>query len=138
MTPRITASTFRRWWPVALWCLVILGASSVPGSTLGRVSFHVPDKLVHAMEFSVLGTLALRRQWGEPGVGLGRATWTALLLGVAVGVLDETYQRWIPQRTPSVADWGADSLGTMCGVALARWRISRSARVKTPSTKGQR
>lgn len=127
MTPSGALPTIQRWSPVALWCLAILGASSIPGSSLGRVGFDPPDKLIHAIEYAGLGFLALRQQLGERSISRRRAVITALLLAVSVGALDETYQRLVPQRTPSWGDLLADAVGGSVGVFLAHLRYARRA-----------
>ena len=45
----------------------------------------------------------------------------AAALGALVGAVDENYQRLIPLRDPSFADWIADLVGTTSGAALAWW-----------------
>ncbi len=122
MTRSNAVSTIHRWLPVVLWCLAILALSSIPGSTIGRVGLRIPDKLIHALEYAVLGYLALRQQLGESSISRRRAISTALVLGIAVGALDESYQSLVPQRTPSWGDLLADTLGVSAGVSVALWR----------------
>ena len=122
MTGSGAVSTIQRWSPVLVWCLAILALSSIPGSTIARVGVRVPDKLVHGIEYAILGYLALRQQLGEPSISRRRAIVTAVLLGIAVGALDESYQRLVPQRTPSWGDWLADTVGVSIGVWVAYWR----------------
>lgn len=137
MTRSVALSTIQRWLPVVLWCLAILALSSIPGRTISRVGLQVPDKLVHALEYAVLGYLALRQQWREPSISRRRAVITALLLGMAVGAFDETYQRWIPQRTPSWGDWYADTVGVALGVAIAAWLHGRRPRIPASTSPGE-
>lgn len=122
MTRSSALSTIQRWSPVFLWCLAILALSSIPGSTIGRVGIKVPDKLVHGVEYAILGYLAMRQQLGEASISRRRAILTALGLGIAVGALDESYQRLVPQRTPSWGDLLADTVGVSAGVMFALWR----------------
>ena len=115
MTPAGHVSTIGRWWPVFAWTAVIFAASSVPGSRLDDVGFDVPDKLIHGLEYSVLGFLAFRASSGSrTGAFAG-----AVLIGIGVGALDENYQRLIPLRDSSAADWLADGLGAAVGAGVS-------------------
>lgn len=125
MTRSKALSTIQRWLPVILWCLAILALSSIPGRTISQMGLRIPDKLVHTIEYAVLGYLALRQQLLEGSISRRRAVITALVLGIAVGALDESYQRLIPQRTPSWGDFVADSIGVSLGVSFALWRQAR-------------
>jgi len=115
LTPPGHVSTIGRWWPVLVWTAVIFAASSVPGSRLDDVGLEIPDKLVHGVEYAVLGFLAFR---SGPG-SRARAFVLAVLIGIGVGILDENYQRIIPLRDSSAADWLADGLGTAVGAGVA-------------------
>ena len=104
--------------------------SSVPGSRLDDVGLNVPDKLVHATEFAILGFLALRARAGG-GITLDRrAVVVALMIGICVGALDENYQRLIPQRDSSAKDWVADVVGTALGVLIAAGLFLRQRRAR--------
>ena len=131
MTPSLPVSTIERWWPVFLWSGIIFAMSSVPGSRLDDVGFSVPDKLVHALEYAILGFLTLRAQV-RGGVTLDRrVVVVAVLIGICVGALDENYQRLTPQRDSSAKDWVADMVGTAFGVLFATglvWRQRRATR----------
>jgi VanZ family protein len=133
LTPSRPVSTIERWWPVFLWSGIIFAMSSVPGSRLDEVGLSVPDKLVHASEYAILGFLALRAHTRGGNALDRRVVAVAVLTGICVGALDETYQRLIPQRDSSAKDWVADVVGTAFGVLFAAglvWR-QRSARRST-------
>ena len=125
-------STIQRWWPALAWAGLILGMSSVPGSRLDDVGLQVPDKLVHAVEYAVLGVLALRAATDRGPVSR-RAFWLAIAFAALIGVLDENYQRLVPQRESSAADWVADLVGTFAGVSLAASRFGRVLRARRRS-----
>ena len=115
------------WLPVALWAAVILWFSSQPADDLPDVGFQVPDKLVHAAIYALLGALvarALRRR----GLAVALAAVAAI---AAFGLFDEWTQSFSPGRTPDLRDALADTLGAAAGYlgyALRPWRSSgRSA-----------
>lgn len=120
-------STIQRWWPPLVWAGLILGMSSVPGSQLDDVGLPVPDKLVHAIEYAVFGALVVRAREGG-GAASRRAALVAVLAGTLLGALDENYQRLVPQRDPSWADWVADVGGSGLGALLAISRAGRALR----------
>lgn len=120
-------STIQRWWPVLAWAGLILGMSSVPGSQLDGVGLPVPDKLVHAIEYAVFGALVARARTGRGGAPRGPIL-VAALSGALLGALDETWQRFVPQRDPSWADWVADVVGSGLGALLAAGRSGRVLR----------
>lgn len=113
----------RRWWPPIAWAALILTVSSTPGSDLPSTGLN--DKLAHAGAYFVLALLAARAPIQPP------RTREALLLALALTVfaaIDEWHQRFIPGRFPDVADWVADTVGVLIGVAgvsYARIALSR-------------
>ena len=113
-----------RWGPPVLYLGLVYGLSSVP--TIPAVGIYGLDKLLHAIEYTVLGLL-LSRAAGWP-----RSLSTRLVLiviGVAAGAVDEWIQSHTPGRESTIGDWIADSIGVICGVQLASWlhrrRLSR-------------
>jgi len=107
-----------------LWMGVILAVSSIPGQTLDGVGFTVKDSLAHFVEYAVLGFLAFRLLRAE-NRGVLAALCGAALLGALMGALDENYQRLIPGRMTSWADYLADLGGALFGAGVAalyyRW-----------------
>jgi len=80
--------------------------------------FEFKDKLVHFVEYFVLGLLLF--------VGIG---WTVsrskivtmlflFAVGVSVGALDELLQSYTPTRSMDVFDWIADAAGVVAGVGF--------------------
>lgn len=60
---------------------------------------------------------------------MGRPRLFALGLGCLAGCVDETIQRFVPDRGPSILDVGIDTLGAAFGVAMllliyyiSKWR----------------
>lgn len=106
---------FLRWLPALLYIAVIitLSTQSIPGRLPGKYT----DKLVHFCIYGVLCALAYaplyRNGHANPLIG-------AILLSVAIGVLDETIQCFNPVRSASFADLIADAAGAVAGGLLCR------------------
>lgn len=128
-----------------IWCNSLL-----PGSISGAISQAVRDvlaflfpggsenpqsghglirKLGHCAEFCALGIWAgwlLRMLRTKPLKIYG----IPLLVGAAVACVDETIQRFVPDRGPSIIDVGIDTLGTALGICI----ISLISFIKKKST----
>ena len=125
---------------ISLLCvnlIFIWGNSLLPGEISGAFSDWVKDllaplfgrqpgepggggllrKLAHFTEFTCLG-LCLRWLLGM----LKEKPWEylalPLLCGIAVACIDETIQRFVPLRGPSIKDVGIDTLGVILGIAI--------------------
>ena len=111
-----------RWLPVVVWMAAIFEFSSVPGSRLpGRFG-----TLAHFLTYAILGgLLALALKRGRPS---GRAIALAVMVASLYAVTDEFHQAFVPLRTPDVADWGVDTLGSLVGAWTALWLAQRVGR----------
>ena len=104
------------WAPVVVQMAIIFGASSMsdPGLPAG-----VSDRSGHFIGYALLAMLVLRALARGRLAGI---TWRAALLAIlwaaGYGVSDEIHQRFVPGRTPDVADVVADALGACAGAAL--------------------
>lgn len=112
-----------RWLPLAAWVVLIFGLSSIPG--LSTEDIDLPgwfDKVVHAVEYTVLALLIYR------GFGYGRSrpggitVLIAVATGAGLAALDELYQSTVPGRYPSAIDFAADAVGVLAGTLLAVYR----------------
>jgi VanZ family protein len=100
-------TTAKRWIPAILYFLLILGLSSIPARNLqGTQWFYGVDKVAHILLYAGAAWWVRRAT---------ASSWTAILIVIAFGALDETYQRLTPGRECSVADWCADGLGALLG-----------------------
>lgn len=87
--------------------------SILPGGPEGGVGGGLLRKLAHFTEFACLGAIfswlfgMLKR---NPG-------W-ALACGFGVACVDETIQRFVPDRGPSLRDVGIDTCGCIVGMAI--------------------
>jgi VanZ family protein len=144
MTPLI-----RYWLPLIAWMLVIFSASADVQSSERTSRFLEPflrwihpgisaeaidvarlvvRKSAHAIEYAVLAWLLWRALW-KPSRGDARPwSWKiagATFLGVVFyAATDEIHQRFVPNRTGSVADACIDTAGGILGLAVA-WVIYR-------------
>lgn len=112
--------TFLRYWgPVCGYAGLIfyLSAQSHPETHLPFVTLF-SDKVLHAVEYAVLGALCYRA-FRESGYDSWRqhAIPAAILLASLYGVSDEVHQAFVPFRNSSWLDWLADTVGASFGVA---------------------
>lgn len=129
---RRTELTLRTWILVGAYLALIFGVSSIPQDPLSRPCFRVSDKLAHLAEYAGFGlllTVAARSTFRRV------RRWVLLvvvvLIGAAVGALDETYQMTVPGRERELLDWVADVTGVLVGsclaMALSSWMARRAA-----------
>ncbi len=106
------------WFPLLAYSAIIFFLSSLPAPTLQQVPFTLSDKLVHVVEFSILGVLLARAL-----ASLGRwNSWVVWVLSIVCctlyGISDEFHQSFVPGREVSAYDALADSIGGMLGAAI--------------------
>ena len=116
------------WMPVALYAGTIFYLSSQSHPEEQLPSFllkDVSDKVLHAVEYSILSLLCYRafRWTAEPAVAR-RAVVLAIVTASVYGLTDEAHQLFVPFRESSWQDWLADTIGAVIG-ALS-WRSIRS------------
>lgn len=76
------------------------------------------DKLVHAVEYGILGWLLARAVGARGNLSAGRVAFTCILGAVLVGAADELNQARVPGRDSSVWDLVADASGAAAAVLL--------------------
>lgn len=119
--------------PIVVWAGTIFILSSQ--SRLPSVEVDHFDKVMHFGAYGGLGLLFARAF-----AGYGARPNPALVLGLffasAYGATDELHQLYTPGRSPSWADWIADTLGAVTGalfwVKLIAPRLTAVAE-RTPS-----
>ena len=130
----------RLWICCTLLCLNLIfiwGNSLLPGEISGAFSDAVRDllaplfggkpgsssgggllrKLAHFTEFTCLG-LCLRWLFGMLCKKPLEYLSFPLLCGVTAAAIDETIQRFVPLRGPSIKDVGIDTLGIVLGIVI--------------------
>ncbi len=112
--------------------LIIFAGSSVPGRSIPEVFSLTPDKIIHCLEYAVLGFFLFRwLRFEYPAVTLFKMSSITFILGSLMGIVDENYQRLTPGRSPDFWDWVLDSIG----VLLAVISMNYLARKNSPKAK---
>jgi len=120
------------WLPVAAYMALIFYFSSLPhpDEELPKFLFEtLGDKLLHAIEYAVLGALcyrAFRRAAGP--FAAGYAVVFAIITASLYGATDELHQAFVPVRTATWLDWMADTAGGMVGAVGGRLVMQRGAK----------
>lgn len=95
------------------WLLTLLYSAGIwwfSSRTGSQVGIPAPwDKLVHLLEFLILGFLATRATGSARGGFTIAAVW---------GAVDEVHQAFVPLRSPGLDDWLADLIGGFLGAML--------------------
>jgi VanZ family protein len=106
--------------------IIILAGSSVPGNNIPHFFTFTPDKLIHCLEYAVLGFFLF--QWLRLEYASHTLTWhsvTTVISGSLMAIIDENYQRLIPERFPDFWDWVLDFAGVLLIVILLNFLIKR-------------
>lgn len=101
--------------------LILLG-SSIPGNNMPRALELTSDKILHFIEYFILGWLSYRAyhsKFKNPVLFL-------TLFGIMFGCLDEFWQSFIPGRYPSHYDVFADGIGVICGIITSLYIYKNS------------
>lgn len=105
--------------PAIVYALLIFGLSSIPKSRMPEMAFWNFDKLIHIVEYAVFALfLMLAFRSSNNAKITAAARYWSLVSGVLYGMLDEFHQIFVPGRTASVFDLGADALGICLGIWL--------------------
>jgi VanZ family protein len=119
---------FWYWVPVALYAGVIfyLSAQSHPEEQLPSFLLKdVSDKVLHAVEYGILGLLCYRAfRWAAGPAVARQAIVLAIVTASVYGITDEVHQFFVPFRESSWLDWLADTIGAAIGAIS--WRFIRS------------
>ena len=118
----------RHWLPVLLFLGVIFTLSAQPHLKTPW-KFRNSDKVYHLSEYCGLGLLLARAWWHTlPGASRATIVLASLGCGIAIGVCDESFQRLIPGREPSMMDLAADTIGVTLAQVLYFTLIQRGSR----------
>ena len=102
-----------------LYMALILTLSSLPAQTLPKTWLLNWDKLIHLIQYFILGVLAMK--------SLKKINFNSVILviifGMLFGSIDEFLQSFISGRFSSVLDVLADTIGTAIGALLVSGTI---------------
>ncbi len=98
--------------------VVILLVSSIPGHSLPNLKVLSWDKLLHFLEYSVLGFLLMK----NVNPFKFRLVIVVILAGFVFAGIDEFWQSFIPGRTSSIYDAIADGMGIITGSVISVFR----------------
>jgi VanZ family protein len=122
----------RAWLPVAAYMALIFYFSSLshPDEEMPKFLFEtLGDKLLHGIEYGVLGVLCYRAFRREAGpFTAGYALVFAIVTASLYGATDELHQAFVPFRTATWLDWVVDTAGGMVGAVGGRLVMERGAK----------
>ncbi|NQU27180.1 MAG: VanZ family protein [Candidatus Marinimicrobia bacterium] len=96
------------------YLIVILLVSSIAGRNFPDSKLFTFDKILHVIEYSILGFLVTR---SYPGISVIRIV-IILLSCFSFSALDEYWQSFIPGRNSSGLDILADNIGVWIGAGI--------------------
>jgi VanZ family protein len=101
------------------FAILMVAVSSFPDVQLPSIGTGDLDKLLHVLEYGLLGFL-VARGWGPWRAGSRHAAgiWIPAMILLAFAAADEYHQHWIPGRWPEWWDWAADTAGIVIGYTL--------------------
>lgn len=114
---------------LAVFCLLIIIGSSIPGNKIPEAFALTPDKLIHCAEYFVLGLLI--PQWLIREFQFnkkGNLFLLTLLIGCTFGAIDENYQRLTPGRTPDFWDWLLDTVGVLLAIVVSHIALRKKTK----------
>jgi VanZ family protein len=122
------------WGPVYGYAgfIFYLSAQPHPETHLPFVT-HFSDKVLHVVEYAVLGALCYRALRGSgKGAWRQQAISVAILLASLYGASDEVHQAFVPFRESSWLDWLADTGGAVLGATAMHRVVSLRSGISMP------
>ena len=100
-----------------LFLLLIIIVSSIPGKSVPEIVSLSWDKLLHVIEYSILGVLGYRAYHKHPNFNI----YLLCSFGILFGYIDESWQKIIPGRFSSHSDVIADGIGVIFGTLTSHY-----------------
>jgi len=105
-----------------IFLLLIIVGSSIPGKSVPEIVSLSWDKLLHFIEYSILGALGYRAYHNHPNFKI----YLMCLFGIMFGYIDESWQKMIPGRFSSHYDVIADGIGVIFGTLTSHFIKDRN------------
>lgn len=119
----------RFWFPVILYSGMIFYVSGLPRLD---VSFEIPflDKILHAVEYAILGFLFARalRSLDKAFLRIKMISVTTLLFVLFYAISDEWHQSFVPGRDMSLGDVAVDIVGGLLGILIFAYLYKKQMR----------
>jgi VanZ family protein len=113
---------------LVLYTGMIFFVSSRPHLKPPGVDIFLMDKIIHFVEYSILGVLLFEAIGSMVMRSRLFGFLFLLAVGSSIGALDEMFQSYIPGRNMSIYDYLADTIGVAAGVSLVLlWRLRRAS-----------
>ena len=131
---------YRNWFWFSL--ILILTVSSIPRLPdptlkLNSISFEFrTDYFLHLLQYAVLISLFIFWQSRKNKQITKGIIVFALIMGILLGIADETHQMLIPSRRFNPVDMIYNCLGVLSGVVFSYWYLNRTQKrtIKDPIT----
>lgn len=109
----------RVWLPVLVWMYFIFFLSSISAGNIPDLPIPFFHKLVHCVEYSVLGILLMRAfTYGKPKVKLFKFSILAWTIAAIFSLTDEWHQTFIAGRAGKFEDACFDMICAAIGMVL--------------------
>ncbi len=106
------------WFPVIIYAIIIFWVSSQQQPFGVNVEIGGLDKILHVVEYGVLGFILARAFVGtSEKISTRGLVLITFIIGTLYGLTDEFHQYFTPGRVVSVLDLIADAIGSFLGAA---------------------
>ena len=114
------------WLPVILWAAFIFALSCVPGKDIPNLPIPNFHKLVHIIEYSVLGLLLIRAlSHTATRLGTAKLILFSIIIIALFAFSDEWHQTFVPGRNGCLIDSVNDIIYAMIGIFVYKRIIRR-------------
>lgn len=106
------------WFPVIIYAIIIFWMSSQEQPFGVEIEVIGLDKVLHIIEYAILGFLIARAFAGSPKKIYARdLVLITFFIGTLYGLTDEFHQHFTPGRFMSIFDLISDAIGSFLGAA---------------------
>jgi VanZ family protein len=116
---------FKYWLPVILYAAAIFISSSIPVPAPPKLLFPHADKVLHAIEYAILGFLLIRAlNFSNKDKTVFMLRVLAAAAAIFYAFTDELHQHFVPGRYMEIADFLSDGVGAYIGQLFFKLRRS--------------